>query len=99
MQFVASALLEYGHLAMRPMADVRSSCQQLQTIPGLRTTTIPDRNVDNLTKVEAEVTTRLQNADPRYRSGEMAAAQQPGWEPEPVVGSPWSSFPGTATLW
>ena len=100
MQFQATGLLEYGHLATRLMADARSSCQQLQTIAGLaRTTTMPDLNVDNLQKVDAEKTTRLQNADRRYRSEVVAAAQHPGWEPEPVVGSPGSSVPGTAALW
>ena len=43
MQFLASGLLEYAHLATRLMADAKSSCQQLQTIAGLaRTTTMPD---------------------------------------------------------
>ena len=46
--------------------------------------------MDNLQKVEAEVAPRLQNADRRYRSDVVAAAQQPGWELEPVVGSPGS---------
>ena len=100
MQFLASGLLEYGHLATRLMADARSSCQQLQTIAGLaRTTTMPDLNVDNLPKVNAEVTACLQNTDRRYWSEVVAAPQQPGWEPEPVVGSPGSSVPGTAALW
>ena len=53
---------------------------------------------DSLPKVEAEVSTRLQNADRRYRSDVVAAAQQPGWEPDPVVGSP-GSLPGTAAQW
>ena len=98
MQFLASGLLEYAHLATRLMADAKSSCQQLQTIAGLaRTTTMPDLSVDSLPKVEAEVSTRLQNADRRYRSDVVAAAQQPGWEPDPVVGSP-GSLPGTAAL-
>ena len=58
------------------MADARSSWQQLQTTAGLaQTTTMPDLNVDNLPQVDAEVTTRLQNADRRYRS-EVVAAQQ-----------------------
>ena len=100
MQFLASGLLGYSNLATRLMADARSSCQQLQTIAGLaRTTTMPDLNVDHLPKVDAEVTTRLQNADRRYRSEVVAAAQQPGREPEPVVGSLGSSVPGTAALW
>ena len=99
MQFLASGLLEYAHLATRLMADAKSSCQQLQTIAGLaRTTTMPDLSVDSLPKVETEVASRLQNADRRYRSEVVAAAQQPGWEPEPVVGSP-GSLPGTAALW
>ena len=75
MQFLASGLLEYAHLATRLMADAKSSCQQLQTIAGLaRTTTMPDLSVDSLPKVEAEVSTRLQNADRRYRSDVVAAA-------------------------
>ena len=91
MQFLASGLLE---------AEARSSCQQLQTIAGLaQTTTMPDLNVDNLPKVDAEVTIRLQNGDRQYRSEVVAAAQQPRWEPRPVVGSPGSSVPGTAALW
>ena len=99
MQFLASGLLEYAHLATRLMADAKSSCQQLQTIAGLaRTTTMPDLSVDSLPKVEAEVSTRLQNADRWYRSDVVAAAQQPGWEPDPVVGSP-GSLPGAAALW
>ena len=78
------------------MADAKSSWQQLQTIAGLaRTTTMPDLSVDSLPKVEAEVSTRLQNAD---RRDVVAAAQQPGWEPKPVVGSP-GSHPGTVALW
>ena len=99
MQFLASGLLEYAHLATRLMADANSWCQQLQTIAGLaRTTTMPDLSVDSLQKVEAEVSTRLQNADRRYRSDVVAAAQQLGWEPKPVVGSP-GSLPETAALW
>ena len=99
MQFVASGLLEYAHLATRLMADAKSSCQQLQTSAGLaRTTTMPNLSVDSLPKVEAEVASRLQNADCRYRSDVVAAPQQPGWEPRPVVGSP-GSLPGTAALW
>ena len=54
--------------------------------------------MDNLLKGDAEVTTRLQSADRRYRSEVVAAAKQPGWEPEPVVGSPRSSGRGTAAL-
>ena len=38
---------------------------------------MPDVNVDNLPKVDAEVTTRLQNADRRYQSEVVAAAEQP----------------------
>ena len=92
--------MEYGHLATWLMVDPRLSCQQLQTIAGLaRTTTTPDLNVDNLPKMDAEVTTRLQNANRRYRSEVVAAAQQSGWEPQPVVGSPGSSVPATAALW
>ena len=68
MQFLASGLLEYAHLATRLMADAKSSCQQLQTIAGLaRTTTMPDLSVDSLPKPEAEVSTRLQNANRRGR--------------------------------
>ena len=67
LQFLASGLLEYAHLATRVMADAKPSCQQSQTIAGLaRTTTMPDRSVDNLPKVEAEVASRQQNADRRY---------------------------------
>ena len=99
MPFLTSRLLEYGHLARRLMADAKSSCQQLQTIAGMpRTTTMPDLNVDNLPKVDAEVTTGLQNADRRYRSEVVPATQQPGWQPKPVVGSPGSSGPGSAAL-
>ena len=54
--------------------------------------------MDSLPKVEVEVSTRLQNADRRYRSDVVAAAQQPGWERDPVVGSP-GSLPRTAALW
>ena len=64
MQFLASGLLEYALLATRLMADAKSSCQQLQAIAGLaRTTTMPDLSVHSLPKVEAEVSTGLQNAD------------------------------------
>ena len=99
MQFLASGLLEYAHLATRLIADAKWSCQQLQTIAGLaRTTTLPDPSVDSLPKIEAEMSTRLQNADRRYQSDVVAAAQQPGWEPEPVVGSP-GSLLGTVALW
>ena len=100
MQFLASGLLEYTHLATRLMADAKSSCKQVQTIAGLaRTTMMPDLSVDSLPKVKTEVATRLQNADRRYRSEVVAAAQQPSWKPEPVVGSPGSSLPRTAALW
>ena len=99
MQFLASGLLEYAHLATRMMADAKSSCQQLQTFAGLaRTTAMPDPSVDSLPKVEAEVSTRLHNADRRYRSDVVATAEQPGSEPEPVVGTP-GSLPGTVALW
>ena len=99
MQFLASGLLEYAHLATRPMANAKSSCQQLHTIAGLaRTTTMPDLSVDSLPKAEAEVSTRLPNADRRYRSDVVAAPRQPSWEPEPVVDSP-GSLSGTAALW
>ena len=75
MQFLASGVLEYAHLAMRLMADAKSLCQQLQTIGGLaRTTTMPDLSVDSLPKAEAEVSTCLQHADLRYRSDVVAAA-------------------------
>ena len=74
--------------------------KNLKNIAGLaRTTTTPDLNVDSLPKVDVEVTTRLQNANRRYRSEVVADAQQPRWDPEPVVGSPGSSVPGTAVLW
>ena len=90
----------YGSLATRLMTGARSSCQQLQTIAGLaRTTTMPDLNLDNLPKADTEVTNRLQDADHRYRFEVVAAAQQPGREPKPVVGSPGSSIPRTAALW
>ena len=99
MQFLAWGLLEYANLATRLMTDAKSSCQRLQTIAGLaRTTTMPDLSVDSLPKVEAGVSTRLQNADCRYRSDVVAAAHQPGWEPESVVGS-LGSLPGTVALW
>ena len=83
------------------MADATSSYQQLHTIAGLvRTTTMPDLNVDNPSNVDAKITTRLQNADRQYPLEVVTSiAQQPGWEPEPVVGSPGSSVPGTAALW
>ena len=98
MQFLASGLLEYAHLATRLMADAKSSCQQLQIIAGLaRTTTMPYLSVDSLPKVETEVASRLQNADRRVWLDVVAAAQQPGWEPEPVVGNP-GSLPRTAAL-
>ena len=72
---------------------------QLQTVAGLaRTTTMPDLSVDSLLKVETEVASRLHNANRRYRSEVVAAAQQRGLEPEPVVGSP-GSLPGIAALW
>ena len=99
MQFLASGLLEYAHLATRLMANAKSSCQQLQTIAGLaRTTTMPDLRVGRLPKRETEVASRLQNADRWYRSEVVAVAQQPSLEPEPVVGSP-GSLPRTAALW
>ena len=60
---------------------------------------MPDQNVDNVPKVDAEVRPRLQNADRWYRSEVVAAAHQPGWEPKPVVGGPGSFVPGTAALW
>ena len=95
-QFLTSGLLQCTHLATRLMADAKSSCQQLQTIAVLAgRTTMPDLSLDGLPKVEAEVSTRPQNADRRYRSDVLAAAQQPGWERNPVVGSP-GSLPGDA---
>ena len=54
--------------------------------------------MDSLPKVETEMASRLQTVDRRYRSEVVAAAQQPGWEREPVVGSP-GSLPGTAGLY
>ena len=55
--------------------------------------------MNNSPKVDAEVTARLQNADRRYPSEVVAATQQLGLEPEPVVGSSGSSVPGIAALW
>ena len=89
-QFLASGLLEYAHLATRQIADAKSSRQQLQTIEGLaRTTTMPDLSVDSLLKVVTEVASRLQNAYRRYRSDVVAAAQRAwlgpklrGWQSE-----------------
>ena len=52
----------------------------------------------SLPKVVVEVASRLQNAERWYRSDVVAAARQPGWEPDPVVGSP-GFLPGTAALW
>ena len=84
MQLLASGLLEYAHLATRLMADAKSSCQQLKTIAGLaRTTTMPDMSVDRLPKVETEVAIRLHNADSRYRSEVVGAAQQPAGSQKP----------------
>ena len=58
MQFLASGLFEYAHLATRPMGDGKSSCQQLQTFAGLaRTTTTLDLSGDSLPAVEREVAT------------------------------------------
>ena len=59
---------------------------------------MPHLSVDSLPKVEVEVASRLQNANRRYRSDVVAAAQQPCRELEPVAGSP-GSVPGTAALW
>ena len=79
LQFLASELLEYAHLATRLMADARSSSQQLGTIGALaRTSKISDLDLDGLTKVDGEVATRLHSADRRYRPDVVAAAQQPG---------------------
>ena len=75
MQFSASGLLEYAHLSTRLMADAKSSCQQLGTIAWLaRTTTMPDLKVEDLPKVDADATNRLQQADRRYQPDLVVAA-------------------------
>ena len=100
MQILASGLLEYGHLGHS--ADGRRQV----VVPAATDHCGATSNNHNAgpqrgqpAKGDAEVTTRLQNADRRYRSEVVAAAQHLRWEPEPVVGTPGSSVPGSAALW
>ena len=85
-QFLAAGLLEYGSLVTKCVERAQNCAGQLKMVFQMaHTTSLPNLRMDELPIIPTSLVDRVTQANARYTSYRVTAAQRPGWT-NPLVG-------------